>query len=159
MRGIDIGRVVALHLCPQHGAPLRRTDIVRALVGHGLEGDVHAKNLADRPNQVLLIDTATLETLALAPGQLREQITLDFPNLHSLPEGTLLSIGQAVVQITGPCVPCTHIGNLLGVSDPEALQCSLSRRRAVLEAVVQGESEGWVHLGDQLEPLEVGHEH
>src|SRR2546422_11195569 len=113
------GRVIGLQILVEHRGqpePVRRA---KALVDLGLEGDVHGKKKAgsrrqvlivDRATlkkagsrrQVLIVDRATLEALGLRPGDLREQITVEFPALETLPSGTLLCVGGVTCELTGP---------------------------------------------------------
>ena len=145
------GTVVSLQLCLRHEEPLRPTDRVVAIPGAGLEGDVHGTDGRGSPRQVLLIDTTTLDSLGLRPGDLREQVTLDLPRLQALPPGTRLRIGEATFELTGPCAPCGHIGELLGAEDVEAFRESLSGRRGVLARVVEAEGEGRIRVGDPVD--------
>ncbi|MSP78307.1 MAG: hypothetical protein EXR67_01945 [Dehalococcoidia bacterium] len=147
------GKVAAMFLCVKRAAPLRQIQQARALLGYGLEGDVHTKRRLDAPNQVLVIDTASLAAQGLKPGDLREQITVDFPPLHGLPAGSLLRIGNAVLQISGHCVPCTHIGDLLQMPDSAAFKKSLEKRRGMLCAIVSVDGDGLVRVSDKVELL------
>jgi MOSC domain-containing protein YiiM len=121
---------------------------VVALADRGLAGDVHARPASRR--SVLLVDIRTLEALGLAPGELREQVTVDFPGLDELREGTMLLVGEAVLEVTGPCEPCRHIGELLGVGDPERLRRALVGRRGVLARVRSVQEHGRIRTGDPV---------
>jgi MOSC domain-containing protein YiiM len=123
---------------------------VRALVDHGLEGDAHGKKKASSQRQILLLDRGTLQALGLRPGDLREQITIDFPLLETLPAGTRLQIGQATCELTGPCEPCTHIGQLLSVPDEVQFQASLRGRRGQLARVTSVDRDGTIRVGDTV---------
>ncbi len=141
------GSVVALHPNRTRHRPLDRVDTVRA-TAQGIEGDIHAGRSRGR-RQVLLMDAGDLRTLGLCPGDLREQITVDLPGLMALPVGTQLSVGDAELQITGPCEPCTHIGEHVGVGDPEALRERLRGRRGMPARVVDA---GLISVGDPVTP-------
>src|SRR5205809_7622588 len=94
------GRVIGLHLLIEHQQrpePVRRA---RALVDLGLVGDVHGKKKGGSHRQVLIVDRATLEALSLQPGDLREQITVEFPSMDTLPARTVLSGGGATCERT-----------------------------------------------------------
>ena len=124
------GRVISLHVrTEKHGAPTPIAELV-GRVGGGLEGDIHA----DRSSRaVLVIDRATLDALGLAPGDLREEITIEgLPDVTNLPVDAELRIGGVTLRVTGPCEPCTHIGELLGVPDREQFRQSLLGRRGAL---------------------------
>jgi MOSC domain-containing protein YiiM len=124
---------------------------VVAVPGRGLEGDLHGKTREDGKRQVLLMDTETLDALGLSPGDLRDQVTLDLPGLQRLPPGTLLRVGEVELELTGPCEPCTHIGELLGKENREVFRQSLVGRRGVLARVVAVTGEGRIRVGDLIE--------
>lgn len=144
------GTVVNLQLVARHGERPRAVVEVRALVDHGLEGDIHGKTKPGSRRQVLLADRGTLEGLGLRPGDLRDQITVDLAVLERLPAGTRLQVGEATLELSGPCEPCTHIGALNGVSDPVAFQERLRGRRGQLARVVAVEGAGAIRVGDPV---------
>jgi MOSC domain-containing protein YiiM len=145
------GRVASIQLVKAHGEPPRPVPETVAMPGRGLEGDLHGKTKEDGKRQVLLMDTQSLEALGLRPGDLRDQVTLDLPGLQQLPAGTRLQVGQAELELTGPCEPCTHIGMLVGKEDREAFRRSLVGRRGVLARVVAVTGEGRIRVGDPAE--------
>lgn len=149
------GRVVSIQIVTEHRAKPRRVPEVRALVDHGLEGDVHGKKQAGGRRQVLIIDQTIHGILGVQPGDLREQITVDFPALDSMPPGTLVRIGEVTLELTSSCDPCTHIGGLLGVADPQAFERQLEGRRGQLARVVSVDGEGLIRVGDPIVPLGV----
>lgn len=129
-----MGRVVSLQVKRRHWGPLEPVDAVRA-TDLGLDGDRHAGR-EDGRRQVLLVEARDLRDLGLAPGELREQLTVDVPGLMGLREGTRLRVGQAVLELTGVCEPCSHIGEHVGVDDREAFRQRLVGRRGMLARVV-----------------------
>jgi hypothetical protein len=142
----DVGRVVSLQTKGEHDAPLEAVDAFRA-TPLGLEGDKHAGR-EEGKRQILLAEAGDLRDLGLEPGALREQVTLDLPGLMSLGEGTRLRVGEAVLEVTGVCEPCTHIGEHLGAEDPEALRQALVGRRGMLARVLR---EGPIRRDDPVE--------
>ncbi|MGH2547016.1 MAG: MOSC domain-containing protein [Actinomycetota bacterium] len=141
-----MGRVVSLQTKREHPAPLEPVESFRA-TELGLEGDRHAGRQEGK-RQVLLAEAGDLRDLGLDPGDLREQVTLDLPGLMSLDEGTRLRVGEAVLELTGVCEPCTHIGEHIGAEDPEVLRQSLVGRRGMLARVV---GEGPIRRDDPVE--------
>ena len=97
------------------------------VAGFGVVGDVHSgplirhRYLVDQdptqPNlrQVLLIQQELFEALAargheVGPGQLGDNITTEGLDLHTLPTGTRLRLGDsAVVELTGLRQPCPQV--------------------------------------------------
>jgi MOSC domain-containing protein YiiM len=143
------GRVISLHVrTEKHGAPLPVAEVV-GRVGGGLEGDIHAHRSS---RAVLVIDRATLDALRLASGDLREEITIEgLPDVTNLPVDAELRIGGVTLRVNGPCEPCTHIGELLGVPDREQFRQSLLGRRGALCTV--SAATGPIRVGDPVEVL------
>ncbi len=129
-----------------HFAPLEPVEAFRA-TALGLDEDKHAGR-EEGKRQVLLADAGDLLDLGLEPGALREQVTVDLPGLMALPQGTRLRVGGAMLEVTGVCEPCTHIGEHLGAEDPEALRRTLVGRRGMLARVV---GEGPIRRDDSVE--------
>jgi len=145
------GHVLGIYLQPAQRTLPQPVPAAQALVGHGLDGDVHGKKRPGDPRQVLIVDIATLRRFDLHPGDLREQITVAFAALEPLPAGTLLQAGEVTLELTGPCEPCTHIGGLNGVVDPIAFQKALDGRRGQLARVIGVEGEGRIRVGDRID--------
>ena len=143
------GRVIALHVrTEKHGAPAPVAELIGRVDG-GLEGDVHAHRSS---RAVLVVDHATLDLLGLAPGDLREEITIQgLPDVTNLPVDSELRVGGVTLRVNGPCEPCTHIGELLGVPDREAFRQSLLGRRGALCTVTA--VSGPIRVGDPVEVL------
>ena len=100
--------VAWLRLSPRSGQNLDVSSL-SFVADLGIEGDRHAK--PDTRNQVLLMDTETLDALELAPGDIRENVATRGIDLASLREGDRLGIGaEAEVVISHPCDPCSQDG-------------------------------------------------
>ena len=142
-------RVISLHVrTEKHGKPTPVAEVI-GRVGGGLEGDMHAQRTS---RAVLVVDRATLDALGLAPGDLREEITIQgLPDVTNLPVDGELRIGGVTLRVSGPCEPCTHIGDLLGVPDREAFRQSLLGRRGALCTVTA--VSGPIRVGDTVEVL------
>ena len=113
-------RVVSLQLHRAKSEPPTPVDSVIGRVGGGFEGDSHVKKTT---RSVLVVDRSTLADLGLAPGDLREQVTVEgLRELNALEPGTHLRIGGITLRVNGPCEPCTHIGGMLSDKDYPALQ-------------------------------------
>jgi MOSC domain-containing protein YiiM len=112
---------------------------VAAVTDRGLDGCRHGR---PGSRQVLLIDSETLEEFRLAPGQVKENITTRGLDLSGLVRGERLAIGDAVLEVTGPCDPCSRMDEIR-----TGLQQALQGRRGILCRVVQG---GRIRLGDGI---------
>jgi MOSC domain-containing protein YiiM len=77
-------------------------------------------------------------------------LTVDLHGLDDLAAGTRLTIGEAVLELTGPCEPCEVIGRINRVADPYALRDALEGRRGVLARVVDVTGAGRIRLGDAI---------
>ncbi|HKC91049.1 MAG TPA: MOSC domain-containing protein [Candidatus Limnocylindria bacterium] len=143
------GRVISLHVrTEKHGIPTPVDEVV-GRVGGGLDGDMHAHRTS---RAVLVVDSATLDALGLAPGDLREEITIEgLPDVTNLPIESELRIGRVTLRVNGPCEPCTHIGELLGVPDREVFRQSLLGRRGALCTV--SAVSGPIRVGDPVDLL------
>jgi MOSC domain-containing protein YiiM len=102
--------IVALHVCHRGRAALVPLERATAIADAGLDGDRHAKQGSRR--QVLLIDAETLEHFGLAPGDVREQVTVRGLDLNGLRSGTRLRVGGAVLELAGPCAPCERMNEV-----------------------------------------------
>jgi hypothetical protein len=71
----------------------------------GLEGSKPYSPL----RQVLITAASDLADLHYQPGELHENIVVDFPRLQDLASGSVLQIGEALVQLTFHCEPCSII--------------------------------------------------
>lgn len=130
-------KVSHVHLSPVHEFSKQTVDAITLLEGIGVEGDAHAgptvqhrsrvKANPSTPNlrQVHLIHGELLDDLRTSgydvePGELGENITTRGLDLLSLPVGARLTIGDAVIVLTGLRNPCQQINNfqagLLGTS-------------------------------------------
>jgi MOSC domain-containing protein YiiM len=132
--------VVGLQICPGYREPMTPVESARAVENLGLEGDRHAKG--DSKRQVLLIEAETLEKLDLHVGDVKENITTRGIALMGLPLGTRLCVGQAVLEITGECHPCSRMEALR----PGLLQ-ELGGQRGMLARVAQS---GTINVGDTI---------
>ncbi len=138
---MEQGKVVALHLCKQRLQPMTPVQEVVAISELGLEGDAHA--IKGSPRQVLVMDAETLESLALAPGVIKENITVNGLDLASVVAGQVFFIGKEVtLEATGPCEPCSRMDEIR-----PGLQGELDGRRGIVTMVLNG---GTIKMGDAV---------
>jgi MOSC domain-containing protein YiiM len=79
-------------------------------IAGGLDGDRHSRPGSDR--QVLLVEAEVLDRLGLAPGTVREQVTVRGLSLEALADGQRLGIGSAGFEVAGPCAPCARMDEI-----------------------------------------------
>ncbi|MEV6618677.1 MOSC domain-containing protein [Streptomyces sp. NPDC051051] len=120
------GTVTAVSSNGEYSFTKPNRDSVTLLAGLGVEGDVHAgvtvkhrSRVAQDPTQPNLRQVHLLHEelfaevgaagFTVAPGDLGENITTRGIDLLGLPVGTLLRIGEAVLEVTGLRNPCLQI--------------------------------------------------
>lgn len=131
-------RVVAIHLNTGSREPLIAVPSVQARPGRGLEGD-----RSRRPNRaVLLMEQEGLERFGLAPGAVREQITVRGITLADLAPASRLKVGTAVLETGGMCAPCERMNELKA-----GLRAELEGRRGRFFRIVEA---GGFAVGDEI---------
>jgi MOSC domain-containing protein YiiM len=137
--------VVSVSLSAKHNFSKIPVEGIRLLAGLGVDGDAHCGALVrhryrvrqdpTQPNlcqvhllQAELFDELAAAGIAIAPGQMGENVTTRGVELLTLPTGTLLTLGdEAVVEVTGLRSPCVQINTF---------------RAGLLQAVVGKDAEG-----------------
>ncbi|HYM79802.1 MAG TPA: MOSC domain-containing protein [Candidatus Limnocylindria bacterium] len=132
--------IVALHLSTRNRAPLAGVARVQALASRGLEGDRHAK--PNNRRAVLLMELEVLDHFGLTPGAVREQVTVRGLELMKLDLGSRLRVGEAVLEVGGPCAPCARMDEIR-----PGLKDELEGRRGRFVTVIQ---DGWFAVGDTI---------
>lgn len=137
---------IVLHLfrAKSGGLPMEEIPDATALKDTGLEGCAHANPGGRR--QVLLMDQETLQALELPPGVVRENITTEGLDVNGLQPGRRLKVGEALLEVTGPCAPC----DLMEKIRP-GLRKEIRGRRGTLCRVLAG---GVIRRGETIEKLD-----
>lgn len=96
------GRVLAVCLSERKGVRKKPVDSIKLEVGSGVVGDAHAGSWH---RQVSLLPNESVDELrgvlpALAPGDFAENVLTEGLDLKSLPVGTVLAVGEALVAVT-----------------------------------------------------------
>lgn len=164
------GKVISVSLCEKHNFSKEPVEKIKVVKGIGVEGDAHSgekvQHLSrvrvnpDQPNlrQVHLIHKELLDELStkgfsLKAGDLGENILTEGLELLTLPQKTLLKIGETVrLEVTGLRNPCKQIENfreglLKEVLDKDE-EGKIVRKTGIMSIVLEG---GVVKPGDMIE--------
>jgi len=99
----------------------------------------------------------TLDSQNVPDGALGENITTFGIDLHALPTGTLMTIGDSVIELTGLRNPCAQINTyrdgLLAVFRSESPGGETIRRAGIMAIVING---GIIHTSDEIR-IEIPH--
>ena len=155
--------VRSVHRSPVHGFSKESAESITLLAGLGVEGDVHCGELVkhrsrvavnpSQPNlrQVHLMMGETLDGEKVPDGELGENITTYGIDLHALPTGTLISIGDSTIELTGLRNPCAQINTyrdgLLSAFRSENPDGETVRRAGIMAIVTNG---GTIRVGDEI---------
>lgn len=95
--------VTSVNISEKKGIRKHRMDSIRLVSGHGIDGDAHAGNWH---RQISMLAEESIDKMrdlglhGLTPGAFAENINTRGIDLKSLPVGTKLSIGNALVEVT-----------------------------------------------------------
>ena len=135
------GTITNLHIARVKGTPSDPVQEATAISGLGLEGARSA--FEGNKRQVLFIDKETLDDFGLAPGQVKENITVTGLDLSQTKAGQVFRIGDDVtMELVGDCEACGKMEALaLGLQD------KIDGKRGMLAIVVNG---GSIKVGDSI---------
>lgn len=137
-------KVISVNISEKKGTIKSPVPQIELRKNHGIVGDAHAGNWH---RQVSLLAVESLEKMkekipSLKPGDFAENIMTEGISLHTLPIGTLLSIGECeleVTQIGKECHKGCEIRNITG-------ECIMPTEG--IFAIVK--KEGFVHPEDNI---------
>lgn len=116
---------------------------IRVVEGHGLEGCAHGGRAAHR--HVLFASAEHLKSVGVAPGAIRENLTVEGADVQQWPVGARVRVGEAEFEITEDCEPCHKMDALR-----RGLRAEIEGRRGMLARVVRG---GELRVGDDIQLL------
>jgi MOSC domain-containing protein YiiM len=125
------GRVAAVHVAPEAGAPVTARDRVEAVAGRGLRGDRYFDDAGtfsapDADRDVTFVEGETLEAaardygVAVGPDDHRRNVTTRGVALNRL-VGRRFGVGEATFEGVERCEPCSYLERALaekGVREP-----------------------------------------
>ncbi|WP_420466511.1 MOSC domain-containing protein [Panacagrimonas sp.] len=132
------GEVRAIVLRPGRKQPVRCVHETHAIAGYGLQGDRCGQpgsgNRAGKARQVTLIQAEHLPVVAtlcgrdaLDPALLRRNLVIAGINLVAArtlfkDQPLRLRVGEALLEISGPCDPCSRMEEVLGAGGYNAMR-------------------------------------
>lgn len=142
------GRVVWIGLSTVRRGPITVVDQVMCRVGTGLDGDRHARSGRGK-RQVTLIQAEHLPVIGallgegpIAPERLRRNLVIAGINLLALKRARF-RIGDALLEGSGPCAPCSRMEENLGPGGYQAMRGHGGITAIVLEP-------GTLRIGDPV---------
>jgi MOSC domain-containing protein YiiM len=136
-----MGRVVGVWTSPaRKSARSDPHERIQAIEGFGLEGCAHAN---PPKREVLFVSKEHLDSVGVAPGAIRENITVEGDDVEQWPVGQRVRVGKAEFEITMICDPCHRMDELR-----QGLRAELQGKRGMLARVTQT---GEVAMGDSVE--------
>lgn len=146
----QIGRLAWIGLAPTKQAPIQVVESARVEVASGLVGDHHATSGQTSQRQVTLIQAEHLPVIAslcqlesIDPKLLRRNLVVSGINLLSLKKRRF-RVGDATLEGTGPCAPCSLMEKNLGPGGYQAM-----RGHGGITAIVH--EAGTINVGDQIQ--------
>jgi MOSC domain-containing protein YiiM len=151
------GRVEAIHIAPEAGAPMVAIERARVIGGSGIEGDRystgrgHWSAIRRSGDGLTLVEAELVESLATAhgivlrPGATRRNVTVRGIRLDEL-LGRRFRLGSALLAGVRRCEPCSYLEGLL---DAPVL-IPLVHRAGIRVDVVEG---GEFAVGDPIVPV------
>ena len=149
----QVGTVNWIGLRPGKRQPMTVVNEVEVCLEQGLIGDRYSGKPGGK-RMVTLIQAEHLEVMAkllgetdLPPSTLRRNIVVSGINLLSLKapgQEFHFKIGEAILQMTGPCHPCSRMEEVLGPGGYNAMRGHGGITASVIKA-------GKVSLGDCVE--------
>jgi MOSC domain-containing protein YiiM len=145
------GRLAWIGVRPARREPMRVVAEARLEAGRGLVGDRYSR--LDGERQVTLIEAESLAAVAshlglaeIAPEAVRRNLVTEGINLLALKERRF-RIGEAVLETSGECHPCSRMEETLGVGGYNAVRGV----GGITARVVTG---GLIRVGDCVERID-----
>ncbi len=147
----QVGEVSWISIRPERGEEVKVIEEVEVIENKGLAGD-HYKGKSDSKRHVTLIQAEHLAAVAsmlgketINPALTRRNIVVKGINLLAL-QGRQFQIGEAILETTGLCHPCSQMEKKLGEGGYNAMR----GHGGITTRVVKG---GKIRLGDEVKMI------
>ena len=145
----NAGKLEWIGVRPKKREALVSVAEVNAIGGRGLEGDHRAAGRAGSERQVTLIQAEHLDAVArllareeIDPALIRRNLVVSGINVLALKD-QVFTIGEVVIEGTGPCEPCSRMEANLGRGGYNAMR----GHGGITARIVTG---GVLRLGDDV---------
>jgi MOSC domain-containing protein YiiM len=145
------GRVCWIGLRPAREVPMQAVDAAQAVAGAGLVGD-RFKRSSTGKRGITLIQAEHLPAIAslaslseVRPETLRRNLVVEGLPLVAL-VGRHFRVGEALLEGTGPCDPCSRMEAALGEGGYNAMR----GHGGITARIIEG---GRIAVGDDVAPL------
>ncbi len=146
---LSAARVEWIGISPHYRQPIEPCDEVTVAVGTGIDGDYHSSKRPGGKRQVTLIQAEHFAVIAantgrdsVSPELFRRNIVVRGIELTTL-IGHRFRIGEALLEGTGPCTPCSRMDENLG----EGGRLAMKGLGGLTARVIQP---GRIRLGDSV---------
>ncbi len=148
-QSLSAPRVEWLGISPGNRQPIEPRDEITVVTGTGVDDDYHSKKKPGGDRQVTLIQAEHFAVIAantgrdsVSPELFRRNIVVRGIELTSL-IGCRFRIGEALLEGTGPCTPCSRMDENLGQGGRLAMKGLGGLTAKVIEP-------GRIRVGDQM---------
>jgi hypothetical protein len=124
---------------PKHRELMEELETAQVFENEGVEGCAHRRG---GKRNVLFVAAENLESLAIAPGRVKENFTVRGADVMNWPIGQRLVIGEAEFEVSMVCDPCELMEEIR-----PGLQAELEGKRGMLAKVTKT---GRVTAGDEV---------
>ena len=138
-----MAQVANLFRAKKRRTPMEELQEATVVTNVGFEGCAHARPGGKR--QALLVDQETLQSMRLAPGIIRENVTTEGLAVKDLQIGQKLQVGAVELEVRLVCEPCDELEKVR-----PGLKETLLGKRGMLCQVLRG---GIIRRGDTIQIL------
>jgi MOSC domain-containing protein YiiM len=148
----QVGTVAWISIRPERGEAVAALEEVEVIENKGLAGD-HYNGKPDSKRHITLIQAEHLEAVASMLGKMeidpkltRRNIVVKGINLFAL-QGKKFQIGEAILETTGICHPCSRMEENLGAGGYNAMR----GHGGITTRIIKG---GKIKIGDAVKVVQ-----